>query len=75
MIESLFQILLDISLIEQLWSRGDASTDYRLAIFDELVCQRLLKGFQIVLMPKHFVHSAISSVNSVEKAPFIFICR
>lgn len=53
-----------MSQIEQLWSLAcPVGSDYRLAVFDELICQRLLKGFQIVLLDKKYLHAAIGAVR------------
>lgn len=47
-------------------SRKNISVEeLRSFVFDQLICQRLQRGFQIILLKKKIIHSAIdASVNS-----------
>ena len=76
------QVLLDAAVLQR-WSSIDvmSGTDVRLGIFDELVCQRLQKGYQIVLLDKAMLHAAIlptentGVIESCEKECYMSVNR
>uniref|UniRef100_A0A914WR81 GPN-loop GTPase 3 n=1 Tax=Plectus sambesii TaxID=2011161 RepID=A0A914WR81_9BILA len=55
----------DPNVVKQ-WEMPEWANDktrLRKEVFDELICQRLQRGFQIVLLPKNMIHSAIRKMG------------
>ncbi len=56
----------DDATVMRQWETPDSIGDkqkLRKQVFDELICQRLQRGFQIVLLPKDRIHSAIRKMG------------